>query len=283
MFKRLRRLATGLATSARVEGLESRSLLSGAPVDDVNALPPTPASDGPDVTGPMIVKEQLIGSDPRKVDGVIITFNEALDEVSAETLKHYRIGVRTDRQQRFLDDPNHNDNHGSTNGVIHFESATYDPATFSVTLVPEKPFNITRKFRQIRVLGRQNLAVRDLAGNAIDGDGDGRPGKDSIEKYTFSRGANVSYGELDGDNVTLKLTGPGRIWVIRNTRGGRVLARGDALRVYIEDARPDRSVVTGKVIAHGNGIATIDELVNTGTADVRILTDPAFQITRAIT
>jgi hypothetical protein len=132
------------------------------------------------------------------------------------------------------------------------------------------------------VLGRENLSVRDVAGNRIDGNEDGRPGGDEIEKFTFRRGGNVPYGELDGDNVTLRLSGPGRLWVLRKTQGGRVLNRGDALRVYIEDADPTRSIVTGKVGGRGNGVAVIDELVNTSTAQVQIIGDPAFQINRAI-
>lgn len=242
-----------------VEGLESRRLC--------------------DTTGPMLVKEQLVGSDPRNVEAVVLTFNEPLDEASAEDREHYRIGVRTDRRQNYDDDDAPN-SHG--NGLLRFESAVYDPVALTVTLIPVEPFNITRQFRTIRVLGRENKSVRDVAGNRLDGNADGRPGGDQIEKFTFRRGGNVPYGELDGDNVTLRLNGPGRLWVLRKTQGGRVLNRGDALRVYIEDASPTRTIVTGKVGGSGNGVAVIDELVNTSTAQVQFIGDPAFQINRAI-
>src|SRR5688572_24693682 len=155
-----------------VEGLESRRLC--------------------DTTGPMLVKEQLVGSDPRNVEAIVLTFNEPLDEVSAEDLEHYRIGVNTDRKQNYDDDVEDPNSHG--NGLLRFESAVYDPAALTVTLTPVKPFNITRQFRTIRVLGRENKTVRDVAGNRIDGNGDGRAGGDQIEKFTFRRGGNVPYG-----------------------------------------------------------------------------------------
>ena len=138
------------------------------------------------------------------------------------------------------------------------------------------------RLRTIRVLGRENDAVRDVAGNALDGDGNGRPGGDSVQQYTFRRAGRVSYGERDRDNVTLTLRGPGQLWVVRKTREGKVVARGDALRVYIDRGDPASSILTGRVTGQGNGVAIIDELVNASTAQVQIATDPAFQIVRSI-
>jgi hypothetical protein len=266
MLKRLRRLMSrGIARNQRrfvgAEGLERRQLF--------------------DTTGPMLVKEQLVGPDPRAVEAVILTFNEPLDEASAEDLRHFRIGVRTDRRQDYDDEEDRTQ--GSSNGLINFTSAVYDEATLTVTLTPVKPFNITRKFRTIRVLGRENQTIRDLAGNRIDGNGDGRPGGDAIEKFTFRRGGRVSYGDPDGDSVSMRLEGPGLLWALRKTNGGRVLARGDALRVYIENGDPTRTIVTGKVTGRGNNVAVIDELVNVSSAaQVQLIGNPAFQINRVI-
>ena len=265
MVRRIGCQNAGGGPAARVEGLESRSLFNGA-----------------DMTGPMLVKEQLVGSDPRNIEAVVLTFNEPLDEASAENLRHYRIGVRTDRRQRFLDDDDDDRFRDRGRGIIRFESAVYDPAALTVTLTPVEPFNLTRRFRTIRVLGRENLTVRDVAGNRLDGNDDGRPGGDAIEKFTFRRGGRVSYGELDGDNVSLRLNGPGLLWVIRKTQGGRVLARGDALRVFIDNADPNETTVTGNVSGRGNNVAVIDELVNTATAQVQLIGDPMFQINRVI-
>jgi hypothetical protein len=273
----LRRLLTrhrSSATTASVEGLEGRSLLSAA----VMAAPPVSAAEEPDVTGPMLVKEQLLGPDPRGVLGVVLTFNEPLDEASAEDLDHFRVGKGTDRRQ-------HNDDdrfRGNEGGLVAFQSAVYDPANFTVTLTAQEPFNIVRRLRTIRVLGRENDAVRDVAGNALDGDGNGRPGGDSVQQYTFRRAGRVSYGERDRDSVTLTLRGPGQLWVVRKTREGKVVARGDALRVYIDRGDPASSILTGRVTGQGNGVAIIDELVNASTAQVQIATDPAFQIVRSI-
>lgn len=257
-----------------IEPLERRSLLSAAP--------PASAAEAVDTTPLRLVAEQLIGSDPRNQTGVILTFSEALDPASATNLKNYRIGKRTNQSIKYSDDDPDRYQHDSKD-QIRFASAVYDPANFTVTLTAVKPFNITGRFRTIRVLSRDELAVRDVAGNKLDGQGDGKF-KDAIEKFTFTRGTRISYGELDADRVTLRLTGPGRIWVLRKTDGGRVLHRGNALRVYLDRTDPARSILTGKVVDQGpgDGIAVIQELVNSSTAQVEIASDPSFQIVRSL-
>jgi hypothetical protein len=260
---------------ARVEGLEQRSLMSVSTVE----APPVSAPVDPDVTGPQLVKEQLIGSDPRNLEGIVLTFNEPLDEASAEELRNFRAGKRTDRRQRFINDDRFRRTRG---GLIRFESAVYDPTNFTVTLAAIEPFNLTRRFRTIRVLGRETFSVRDVAGNRMDGDRDGKNGGDAVEQFTFKRAGSVSYGELDGDSVNLTLQGPGRIWVVRKTNDGDVIARGDALKVFIDRADPASSILIGKVSGKGNGIAVLDELTGASTAQVQIATDPTFQIVRSI-
>jgi hypothetical protein len=231
-----------------------------------------------------LVKEQLVGSDPRNVEGIVLTFSEPLDEASAEDLRNYRVGRRTDRRQRFADDrlDDLDDDRRRRRGLVRFESAVYDPAALTVTLTARDPFDILRRFRNVRVLGREARGVRAATGEVLDGDRDGVVGGDAIERFTFSRARRVSYGELDGDNVTLSLRGPGRLWVLRKTAEGRVLARGDALRVYLDRTDPASSILTGRVRGGGNGVATIDEIVNTATAQVDLATDPAFQIGRGV-
>src|SRR5687767_5957927 len=164
-----------------------------------------------------LVKEQLVGADPRNVEGVVLTFSEPLDEASAEDLDHYRVGRRTDRKQRADDDRFDPNDRRRRRGLVRFESAVYDPATLTVTLTAEEPFDILRRFRAIRVLGRDDLGVRSATGEILDGDRNGQPGKDAIERFTFTRQKRVDYGEVDGDNVALALSGPGRLWVVRKT------------------------------------------------------------------
>src|SRR3954454_7268104 len=60
---------------ARVDALEQRRLMSTNPVIE----PPASAADATDTTPPTLINEQLIGTDPRHVDGVVLTFSEALD------------------------------------------------------------------------------------------------------------------------------------------------------------------------------------------------------------
>jgi hypothetical protein len=257
-----------MSKTVGIEQLERRSLLSA---------PPVSAANGADVTPPTLVKEQLIGSDPRNVTGVVLTFSEALDPASTVDRRTYRVGKRTDQQQNYDIEVEENNK-----GLVRFEEPIYDAANFTVTLIAQDPFNITRRFRTIRVLGREVVTIRDLAGNRIDGDGNGRAGGDAVEHFTFKRAKSVAYEELDRDRVRLQLEGPGRLWVLRKTRDGKVVGRGDGLRVYIEDADPASSILTGKVGGQGNGVAIIDELVNTSTAQVPIANDPAFQIVRSI-
>lgn len=258
--------------------MERRQLLSGGATEF--ALPARAAAE-PGVPGPMLVSEQLVGGDPRNVQGMVLTFSEPLDEASAEDLRNYRVGRATGRQQRFGDDFDNNDRR-RRRGLIRFESAVYDPAALTVTLTAREPFDILRRFRNIRVLGRDARGVRSIAGNPLDGDRNGTAGGDAVERFTFTRGARVAYGERDGDNVALSVRGPGRLWVLRKTPGGRVLARGDAFRVYLDRTDPANSILTGRVRGNGDGVATIDHLVNATSAQTPITTDPAFQIGQLI-
>ena len=262
--------------------MERRQLLSAAAG---TAEAPVSARAEPGVPGPTLVREQLVGGDPRNVEGIVLTFSEPLDEASAEDVRNYRVGRRTDRRQRFDDDDRFdNDNRRRGRGLIRFDSAVYDPAALTVTLTARDPFDVLRRFRNIRVLGRDTRGVRNLAGNPVDGDRDGTAGGDAIERFTFARARRVAYGERDGDNVALSLRGPGRLWVLRKTPEGRVLSRGDAVRVYLDDADPARSVLTGRVRGGGggDGVATIGQLVNASSAQTPITTDPAFQIAELI-
>jgi hypothetical protein len=267
---------------ARVETMERRQLLSAAAVTAF--APPASAAAEPGVPGPTLVSEQLVGGDPRNVQGIVLTFSEPLDEASAEDLRNYRVGRRTDRRQRFADEFDNDDNNGRRRGrgLIRFESAVYDPAALTVTLTARDPFDILRRFRTIRVLGRDERGVRNAAGSPLDGDNDGTAGGDAVERFTFTRAKRVRYGERDGDNVALSLSGPGRLWVLRKTAEGRVLSRGEAVRVYLDRTDPSASVLTGRVRGEGPGIATIGQVVNAASADVRIAADPAFQIGQLI-
>jgi hypothetical protein len=104
---------------------------------------------------------------------------------------------------------------------------------------------------------------------------------DAVEQFTFRRAQRVQYEERDGDDVTVWLTGPGRLWVVRNTPDGKVFGRGNAMRLYV-DKTDTSAVVTGKVEGTGDGVAVIDELVNSFGADIQIAQSTAFQILHTI-
>jgi hypothetical protein len=247
----------------------------------VSVAAPASAADGADVTPPTLVSEQLLGTDPRQVTGVVLTFSEALDPASAQDLKNFRVGRRTDQKQNY--DPNNQvQQEAFKDGLITMTSATYDPVAFSVTLTPKEPFNITRKFRTIRVLARgPNRGVKDVAGNILDGDGNGKPTGDAVQQFTFRRAQRVQYQERDGDNVTVWLTGPGRLWVLRNTPDGKVFGPGNALRLYV-DKTDTSAIVSGKVEGTGDGVAVIDQLINVYGAQLEIANSAVFQILQTI-
>jgi uncharacterized repeat protein (TIGR01451 family) len=110
---------------------------------------------GADTTGPTVVSLQRFGFHARPTR-LVLTFSEALNPVRATDLVNYRLT-------------------GPTGGVVRILSAVYDPVTQTVTLQPARRLSLHRTFRLIVTSG-STTGVTDLAGNALDGDGDGSPG-----------------------------------------------------------------------------------------------------------
>ncbi|MDG3004921.1 Ig-like domain repeat protein [Paludisphaera mucosa] len=121
-----------------------------------------------DVAGPVVTSVERYGFHNQPTS-LVLRFNEDLDPAAASNAANYqilgpgrdgRLGTRDDRP-------------------IPLRDAVYDAATRSVTLRPTE---------RLYLYGRSLLAVRagvgagvvDLAGNALDGDGDGRPGGDFV-------------------------------------------------------------------------------------------------------
>ena len=106
------------------------------------------------------------GKRGRAQNGIVVTYSEAVVPAGATALGTYRLasagrdrrfGTRDDRTMAFL-------------------SATYNPATMSVTLTTSGRL----KLNQPQKLIVTSSAVVDLAHNALDGNGDGKPGDDYI-------------------------------------------------------------------------------------------------------
>jgi uncharacterized repeat protein (TIGR01451 family) len=115
-----------------------------------------------DTAGPTIVSLQRFGFHARPTR-LVLSFNEALDPARAADLANYRLV-------------------NARGAVIRIRSATYDPETRTVTLLPARLLNLHRTF----VLTTSGSGITDLSGNALDGDGDGRNGGDFTGKVNLS-------------------------------------------------------------------------------------------------
>jgi hypothetical protein len=101
---------------------------------------------------------------------LVLQFSEPMDEASVERLDGYQLaGPLTCSHGKVTARP------------IKLRSATYDPQTMTVTLVPKPRLNLFRRF-QITVLSGPD-GVRDLAGNALDGNSDGLAGDNYFRRF----------------------------------------------------------------------------------------------------
>jgi len=100
---------------------------------------------------------------------LVLTFSEPLDPSHAQDLSNYTLVA-----------PGHDGRFGTRDDqVIRINSATYNPTTRTVTLTPSRHLNWYRRYR-ITVNGTGAAGLTDLAGNLLDGNGDGRPGGDYV-------------------------------------------------------------------------------------------------------
>ncbi len=99
----------------------------------------------------------------------------------------------------------------STGGqTIAIRSAIYSQAnsakTFKVALIPITPLASGQTY-EIVAMGTGATAIRDLAGNALAGASNGRPGSNYVA--TFEQGTKLQYVDSSGNNVNLAIKGPG--------------------------------------------------------------------------
>jgi hypothetical protein len=128
-----------------------------------------------DVQGPRVVDVRQVMQNGQ-LTGFVITFDEALQRKTAQKLANYRfVGLGNDGLVATRDDL-----------LIDIASALYDASSLSVTLTLRKPFVVNQLVR-LSVRG----TVTDLAGNRLDGNGDGRPGDEFV--WVFGRRRTVRY------------------------------------------------------------------------------------------
>ena len=204
--------------------------------------------------------------------GIVLTFNQHLDPVTAQNPKAYAVLRRitettTDSGGLFSTGGDTTTTTVSTRHV-RIASAVYDDVNMTVTLTPVKPFRADKFFRFVRVVGRGPNAILGPGTGPINGGGD------EVIKFASHKGRKLAWKDDAGNKVTLHLSGPGEIRALFR-RTGTI----DPI-VFVTGANPLTSVLTGTVQAgrHGTGVTTIQELGGTGTFVNRLEGDPAFNV-----
>jgi hypothetical protein len=255
-LKRLLGCLAGRRAGSRgpaVEGLESRQLLS---------------------TSPAVVGMQLIGPE-QSVNRVVLTFNESVDPTTAQQPPSYIFGRI----------PPSGSNNGVSigdvlgfpfarpkakaikDGKIQWSSAVYDDTTHSVTLTALKPFKASKYFRLLRVKGTGNFAIKDLAGNVLNG------GTDTIVHWSYHNGKTLRFTDFDGDRAVITLKGPGHLY-------GFYRKQGDASPTIFITNTTAKSALVGAVLQGptGDGVVQISQLLN-APANTNLFSSSHFVVT----
>ena len=239
------------------------------------------------LAAPVVTGERLLGS-PDAITGVVLTFSEPMDPATVQDPRNYRVRLGVTRRVDVWDGFDEEWERVEFRKTERFRvtSAVYDGAARSVTLTPDEPIPGLRRGREMRLTvsvrgaggGRAASAgpVRGADGTPLDGDRDGRAGDDARLRLRLRRGDAVGYRDPDGDRATLRLRGPGRLFVqLGDDRG----AMG---QVFVVNTDPARSVLDATVRpgGKGDGVIRLTEFVGAGTVTTDLLTNPAFQVGR---
>jgi uncharacterized repeat protein (TIGR01451 family) len=155
---------------------------------------------------------------------------------------------------------------------IPIASIRYDSAQFAVTIVPQAPIP-SRQYSQIQLVGLGPAAIRDIAGNILDGDGNGVPGSDYT--VTFAQGTRLKYVDNGGNTVTLKVRGPGYLQQVLD-------ASGSGIVLNLVGMVSHRTTLTGRIKPHKRSSGQTDLGTITGLGqfgDVKVLLKaPPFRV-----
>jgi uncharacterized repeat protein (TIGR01451 family) len=205
----------------------------------------------PDVTPPTITQLSWSGTQTA-ITSVNLAFSAPLDPNFASDPLNFRL-IDT----------------GSHNAAMPLLAPQYNPATFTVTLVPTAPL-VDDHFYQVEVFGQGPSAVRDLAGNLLAGAGAGAAGTNYVA--SFAQGKRLQYTDNSGNLVTLNLSGTGYLEDIRDSSGEGTL-------LTVMDVISGHSTLSGKVkkVKHSSGrtnLGTLQGLGNFGAVKVTLASPP---------
>ena len=168
------------------------------------------------------------------------------------------------------------------NRVISLTPQSYNGSSFSVTLVPSMPLP-SRQYYQLGVVGTGPNAIRDIAGNILDGAANGLPG--SNYDVSFAQGTRLQYVDAAGNKVSLKLTGSGYMEQVRD-------ASGDGILLELVGIDPHHATLSGSVrktvsvrararksTSGTTSLGTLEGFGNFGDVKV-LLKSPPFYVTQ---
>ena len=239
-----------MSQSCFVEPLEGRQLL---------------ASDFP------VVAQQVVGT-PEGITAVVLHFSVPLDPTTAQNPLAYGLvkKFRSDSKDGFGGFGE--EDADSESERVRVQSATYDAAANTVTLVPQNVFTLRQSFTVIVVRAHGENAVLVPGGEEFDGDGNGRPGGDAILRYKSGVTKRFKYRDHDGDRMTLKVEGPGRMLFFYAKRHRSVPS------VFMRESDAATSILMGEVRQGKRGDGIIDIAQISGTSVQNTLTDPPFRV-----
>ena len=209
------------------------------------------------------------------VTSVVLTFAVPLDPATAADTAAYRIVTVTKEKDDGLFGDGSTETDTNRVGLL---SASYDPLTNAVTLLPIKPFEVRKSFKSIRVIATGPRAVLTASGAPLDGDGNGRPGGDIVVRYRANSRRSLTFRDPDGDRAKLRLTGPGEILYLAPSKGR------SSPTLFFRGTQFATSVLTGTVkkARRGDGVVDVAQISGTSSVGVGIAGDPAFRV-RALT
>jgi uncharacterized repeat protein (TIGR01451 family) len=236
-------LQLSAATGGAVLGSQTSSTLQ---IQDVD----------PDFTPPTVSSVTWSGN-AAMISTITLGFSAPLASAQAELISNYVLM-----------------NTAKGNRIDPIVAAVYNPATFSVTITPETPIPSNQYF-ELEAIGTGSSAIRDIAGNVLDGAGNGAPG--SNYAVLIGQGRKLVYTDSLRHRVTLKLSNGGYLEQVRSLDG-------DGLALDLIDIAPGRSKLSGSIKASGRGgrstaLGVISGLGRFGTVRVT-LNLPEFKVSK---
>jgi uncharacterized repeat protein (TIGR01451 family) len=223
----------------------------GASLGTLSASQLTIVDINPDNTPPQVSQLSWSGNS-KVISSITVTFNSPLNPTYAGYLGNFHLTVPS-----------------AGNATISLAAASYNAATHSVTLVPQAPL-ASGRFYEISVAGTGATAVRDLAGNLLDGASNGAPGSNYLA--LFGQGTKLQYVDNTGNTVSLKLAGGGYLQDILSPQGV-----GQSLTIVGETPRHTTLSGTIKRTKRSSGstsLGTVGGLGNFGDVKVSLRSPP---------